>query len=443
MLNPNAPMIASICAVDLAENTLERILMGIPEDTAVGLLEFSDMQSRKPTFSIVGLGHSFRHATSASFRELAEQRVAMGTASAPLNDLPFSGGAVGFLPYQSAANPGPGLFLTTERLIVRDHLSDRGWMIAYGDEQGAPSEAALRREFEQLKRAGSGEATAFDQAVRIGAEWRQTLDEQGYIEAVQKAKRLIQDGHISQVIVSLQMMRNYNGPTFALYRSLRSVNTAAQNFYLRFPTLTLLGTPPSAYLTIADGKAEMEVGAGTRPVTGDAAIDDRVAAELAADPKERDEHDLLVDETRAVLGRIAQERSVEMPVSMQVRRFSHVMHLFSVLTAALDESRAPAEALAAALPPAPVVGVPTAAAAEAIATLERTARGPYGGVYVMADFGGNISSAIIERSMWIADNQVVFRVGAGITAESVPEAEYAECLRKAAALMSAVERVGS
>jgi anthranilate synthase component 1 len=443
MLYLNAPMIASMCAVDLAENMLERILMGIPEDTAVGLLEFSDMQSRKPTFSIVCLGHASRHATSASFRELAAQRVAMGAASAPLNDLPFSGGAVGFLPYQGAANHVPGLFLTTERLIVRDHLNDRGWMIAYGDEEDAPSEASLRREFEQLKGAGSGEATAFDQGVRIGAEWRQTLDEQDYIEAVQHAKRLIQDGYLSQVIVSLQMTRAYNGPTFPLYRSLRSVNTAAQNFYLRFPTLTLLGTPPSAYLTIADGKATMEVGAGTRPVTGDAAVDDRVAAELAADPKERDEHHLLVDEARAALGRIALKSSVEIPVSMQVRRFSHVMHLFSVLTAALDESRAPAEALAAALPPAPVVGVPTAAAAEAIATLELDARGLYGGVYFMADFGGNISSAIIERSMWIADGQVVFRVGAGITAESVPEAEYAECLRKAAALMSAVERVGS
>jgi anthranilate synthase component 1 len=187
----------------------------------------------------------------------------------------------------------------------------------------------------------------------------------------------------------------------------------------------------------------MEVGAGTRPVTSDAGLDDRVAAELVADPKERHEHRLLVDEAVATLGRIALKGSVEIPVSMQVRRFSHVMHLFTVLNAALDESRSPAEALAAVLPPAPVVGVPTMTAAEAIAKLEPGARGPYGGVYFMAGFGGNLSSAIIERSMWIADSQVVLSVGAGITADSVPEAEYAECLRKAAALMSAVERVES
>src|SRR5580658_6011822 len=429
MHNPNTPIVRSICAVDLAEDTLERILMGIPEDTAVCFLDLVDMQSRKPTFSIVGLDRCSRQATPTAFRDLAAQKTTTSAASAILNDLPFSGGAVGFLPYQGAANPVAGLFLTTERLIVRDHLNDRGWMIAYGSQEGPPSEAALRREFQQLKSAWTGEAMPSDHAIRMGSEWRQSLDEQGYIEAVQRAKRMIQDGHISQVIVSLQMMRNYDGPTFPLYRSLRSINTAAQNFYLRFPSVTLLGTPPSAYLTIADGKATMEVGAGTRPVTSDAGLDDRVAAELVADPKERHEHRLLVDEAVATLGRIALKGSVEIPVSMQVRRFSHVMHLFTVLNAALDESRSPAEALAAVLPPAPVVGVPTMTAAEAIAKLEPGARGPYGGVYFMAGFGGNLSSAIIERSMWIADSQVVLSVGAGITADSVPEAEYAECLR--------------
>jgi anthranilate synthase component I len=433
--------VVSFCEVELGHDTLDRILGGLSENVPVCLVEFADPVTREPTFSCLGTGHSESVASPEAFGDIPElhQTANLGGA-ASFPDLPFRGGLVGFMPYQAQAQPALGQFLRTDRLIVRDHRSGRGLIIAYGLEQRQTSE--LRREFDQLagppRSSASRDATG---AIHLGSEWRQSCGKETYVEAVHLAKGMIRDGALEQVIVSLQMSRQFRGPTFPIYRSLRGVNTAPQNFYLRFPSLTLLGTPPSSYLTIVNRRIMMDIGAGTRPMTGDTKTDDHVAAELAADPKEGREHELLVDEAAATLARIARKSTISVPVRMEVRRFSHVMHLFSVLTADLEEGRSPIEALAGALPPGPVVGVPTLAAADAITALESTPRGPYGGVYFMADFDGSLRSAIVERSMWISDNQIYLRVGAGITSESVPESEYAECLLKAKALMTAIERV--
>jgi anthranilate synthase component 1 len=359
-----------------------------------------------------------------------------------LRHLPFAGGAIGFLPYHEHSAALAGRVMQTDRLIVQEQGAGRGLFIASSSAADAPSVIDLQREFKALVKAcpGSGQRQG---TIHLGESWHQRCDQNAYVKAVKAAKREIARGDVQQVILSLSLSRAFSGPSYALYQSLRNINTAPQNFYLRFPSFALLGTPPSPYLTIAGGRVTMDIGAGTRAVTGDQLLDDRVAAELASDFKETREHQLLVDEARATLAQIAKPGSVTIREPMTVRRFSHVMHLFTALGADVDDSVAPSEVLAAALPPSPVTGVPTRPAARTIAALEREPRGPYGGVYILVGFEKNLHSTIVERSMWVESGEVHIRVGAGITAESDPESEYAECLRKAKALMSAVEQAGA
>jgi anthranilate synthase component 1 len=235
------------------------------------------------------------------------------------------------------------------------------------------------------------------------------------------------------------MRRPFVGDAFAAFRLLSARSRTPINFLLRFPGFALLGTPPSPFLRLSGGFLVSEVGAGTRPVTGDADADRRAAEDLRSDQKELLEHRQLIEQAAAELHAIVGETAVEVPIMMELRKFAHVMHLMSQLRAPLPEGISAIHALQAAFPPTPVVGVPKPVAWQAVADIERSHRGPYGGVFGLVGFDGTMNSAIIERSIWIASGMAHLRVGAGITAGSVPEREFAECLQKARGLKDAID----
>ena len=437
----------TVCEIEIEENTLDAILQNLPDNIPAFLIEVTDLASRQHTYTYLGIGNSLINTPDHSLEGTisALEKVVMTTPSsrlgknAALEALPFYGGVVGFIPYQDATGSMPSHFFRTDRLIVQDHRNGTGVMIAHGNGVAPPDREALNREFQQFTTMSSTSRPEGNCLIRT--EWEHLCDKSNYLDAVRRAKSMIEAERLRQVVISLRLACDYHGSTYSLYRSLRRTNTAPQNFYLRFPSLTVLGTPPSTYLEIQQGDATLDIGAGTRPVTGDLQIDERVANELSADLKERLEHTMLVDEAVATLSRVGQAGTVHCPVGMEIRRFSHVMHLFTVVRAMLEENRSALRALLDALPPTPVVGVPVHEAVNVIAELENTRRGPYGGIYLLAGFDGNLQSAIVERSMWIIGSRLHLSVGAGITADSVPEIEYAECLQKAEALMKAVERV--
>src|SRR5206468_563425 len=179
--------------------------------------------------------------------------------------------------------------------------------------------------------------------------------------------------------------------------------------------------------------------AGTRKRGATEEEDRRLAAELSEHPKELAEHIMLLDLARNDVGRVVRFGTERVDEMMTLERYSHVMHLTSQVSGELVETKGPIDVLRATLPAGTVSGAPKVRAMEIIDDLEPTKRGPYAGVVGYFDFSGNLDTAIAIRTMFVtAAGRASVQAGAGIVADSDPEAEDEECRNKAAALLAAV-----
>lgn len=179
--------------------------------------------------------------------------------------------------------------------------------------------------------------------------------------------------------------------------------------------------------------------AGTRPRGATPADDARLAEELAADPKERAEHVMLVDLGRNDLGRVARPGTVRVSKYMEVERYSHVLHLVSHVEGRLAPGLDALDALRSVFPAGTLSGAPKVRAMQLIAAAERERRGLYGGAIGYLGYDGNLDTAIAIRSAVLRDGVAHLHAGAGIVAGSVPEREFEETEHKAAALRRALE----
>ena len=182
--------------------------------------------------------------------------------------------------------------------------------------------------------------------------------------------------------------------------------------------------------------------AGTRPRGRTEDEDQRLGEELKRNEKERAEHVMLVDLGRNDLGRVCEYGSVRVPTYMTLERYSHVMHLVSVVDGKLDESHDRLDALVACFPAGTVSGAPKVRAMEIVAELEGGRRGVYAGAVGYLDFAGNLDFCITIRTVLIENGRAYVQAGAGIVADSNPTAEYEETRDKARAV-SARARAGA
>ncbi|MBA3690636.1 MAG: anthranilate synthase component I family protein, partial [Actinobacteria bacterium] len=160
--------------------------------------------------------------------------------------------------------------------------------------------------------------------------------------------------------------------------------------------------------------------------------------ELLADPKEQAEHAMLVDLARNDLGRVCVPGSVHPTELMVVERFSKVMHIVSTIEGELAPDQHPLDALAVTFPAGTVTGAPKRRAMELIAEHEPTARGPYAGAVGYLTFAGDLDFCITIRTAVVAEGRAHVQTGAGVVADSDPDAELRETKAKAAALLPAV-----
>jgi anthranilate synthase component 1 len=179
--------------------------------------------------------------------------------------------------------------------------------------------------------------------------------------------------------------------------------------------------------------------AGSRPRGATPGADAELADELLADPKERAEHLMLVDLSRNDLVKVCNPTSVEVVEFMAVRRFSHIMHLCSTVVGQLRDGATALEALVATFPAGTLSGAPKPRAIALIDELEPAGRGIYGGTVGYFDFAGDMDMAITIRTALIREGRASVQAGAGIVADSVEAAEYAESRAKAAAAVRAVQ----
>ena len=260
-----------------------------------------------------------------------------------------------------------------------------------------------------------------------------------YHRNVCQAKEYIRAGDIFQVVLSQRLRMPVRCDPFDIYRALRFINPSPYMFFLQMDDLHLIGASPEMLVRVHGRRVEYGPIAGTRPRGASAQEDARLAQELLADEKERAEHIMLVDLGRNDLGRVCEFGTVKVTDLMRVERYSHVMHLVSSVEGRLQSGLDCFHALQSCLPAGTVSGAPKVRAMEIIEELEPSRRGVYAGAVGYVDFSGNLDTCIALRTLVVTRGAAYIQAGGGIVADSTPEAEYAESLSKARALIRAVK----
>lgn len=261
-----------------------------------------------------------------------------------------------------------------------------------------------------------------------------------YKKNVETVKSQIIQGEIIQAVISQPFRASSIPPDpTALYRAQRYINPSPYMFFMHLDDTVLVGSSPETMVRLENGIATLRPIAGTRP-RGKTEQEDRAFAdEMLQDEKERAEHLMLVDLGRNDLGRVAETGTVQVTDLMIVERYSHVMHLVSNITCDLMEKCDAWELLKATFPAGTLSGAPKVRAMEIISELEPEPRGPYGGAVGYISFHGNMDLAITIRTACINGESLTVRAGAGIVADSEPEAEHTETVNKAMAIGRALE----
>src|SRR2546430_8210964 len=257
--------------------------------------------------------------------------------------------------------------------------------------------------------------------------------------AVEQAKEYIRGGDIFQVGLSQRFESSFSGDPLNFYRCLRFINPSPYMFCLKFGAdFALVGSSPEMHVRLIGDAVEIRPLAGTRPRGDTSAQDEKNAAELLADPKERAEHVMLVDLARNDVGRVSDFGPVGVIELMEIERYSHVMHIVSNVTGRLRAGCTGFDLLKATFPAGTVSGAPKIRAMQIISELEKTRRGCYAGVIGYLGFDGNVDSCIALRCAILKNGKVYFQAGAGIVADSNPHFEYEETVNKARAMAKAL-----
>ena len=256
--------------------------------------------------------------------------------------------------------------------------------------------------------------------------------------AVLEAVEDIKAGETFQVVVSQRFEVPCTADALDVYRVLRRSNPSPYMYLLRLDGLDVVGSSPEALVTVHDRHVLTHPIAGSQPRGATPEADAEHEAHLLADPKERAEHLMLVDLGRNDLGRVCVPGTVSVVEFMQVRRYSHIMHLESTVVGQLSPGRTALDATLSCFPAGTLSGAPKVRAMEIIDRLEASRRGLYGGVVGYFDFAGNSDVAIAIRTAVLKDGTAYVQAGGGIVADSVPASEDLESRNKAAAALRAV-----
>ncbi len=381
-----------------------------------------------------------------------------GAGRAPLDDLPpFAGGAVGWLGYDAvrlieavpAHLPDPlalpdAWFAVYPAVAALDRVRQRLLLIATVP-VGSEPDVAYGSALAALDRLEGTLAAPLDEARPAAlpavcgggqpdASWTVAPEDGRFLAAVARARDEICAGECFQIVLSRRWSRPVSAPPIALYRALRLANPAPYMFYLDAGETQILGSSPETLAKLRGRQASTSPIAGTRRRGHTPAEDARLAAELAADEKERAEHLMLVDLGRNDIGKVAVAGSVKVARFMEVERYSQVMHLTSEVHGELEAGRDALDVLLACFPAGTLTGAPKVRAMELIEELEVLRRGVYGGAVGYFDFGGDMDACIAIRTAVLARGGMHVQAGAGIVFDSEPESELAECANKARAL---------
>lgn len=391
---------------------------------------------------------------------------------------PFQGGIAGILSYDFVryiekipSNSADDLnlpdahFLMTDKLVAFDHLLRKAWLIVcpalrdscFGKEimgnldwteKFDEAEYEVNKLADRLQNCIARRNTLADPSVIFNSDSGHRIEivyemtRQKYMDVVVQAKEYISAGDIFQANLSQRVSAHIGKKDpWRLYGIIRSINPAPFAAFLDFGDYQIVSSSPERLIRTKGGIIDTRPIAGTRPRGRDAGEDEFMRTELLLNEKERAEHIMLIDLERNDLGRVSEYGTVKVDELMITEDCSHVIHIVSNVRGNLAYGKDCFDAIRAAFPGGTITGVPKVRCMEIIDELEPVRRGPYTGSIGYIGFSGNMDLNIIIRSFVIKNGTAYVQAGAGIVADSDPEREYYETLKKAQALIKALEMI--
>jgi len=366
---------------------------------------------------------------------------------------PFIGGYIGYIGYDMARGierlPRPAvasgfpdaLLGRVDTFLVFDHRGQEIALMHTIPEPGVSDEAALirsRAEFSVVEDGLYSRAARPPDIPSACTVQDVSISEQGFMDAVLKAKQYILEGEIIQTVLSRRLTLDATCDTFDTFRRLRRINPSPYMFYIKLDDVTLIGSSPEVMVKVKGGAITTLPIAGTRPRGATPQADKDLAHELLADEKERAEHLMLLDLARNDVGRVALPGTVQVAYRDKVKFYSHVMHIVSCVKGVRPPDVHAVDLLTACVPAGTVSGAPKVRAMEIIDELEGRCRGPYAGAVGYFSYSGNIDTGIGIRTIFVKGRTYHVQAGAGIVWDSVPEGELKEIDNKLRALSTAM-----
>ncbi len=366
-------------------------------------------------------------------------REQLGAPRTNADELPFTGGAVGWLGYDLARRferlglgsrlhpllPELAVGIYDWALLI-DHAEQTSWLVGQGSVTD-PVPMRLRALVLRPRPAAVG-------SFRIIGPTRSNLDRAAYGRRFDQVQAYIHAGDCYQVNLARRWSAPALGDPWRAYLRLREINPAPFAAWMHIPGVRILSASPERFLAVRAGRVETCPIKGTRPRDPDPARDRALARELHASPKDRAENLMIVDLLRNDLGRSCRTGSIAVPRLFGIETFASVHHLVSTVTGRLDPATDPLTLLRGCLPGGSITGAPKRRAMQIIDALEGEARGIYCGNLFYLGYDGNMDSNIAIRTLSLAGGTLCWHAGGGLVADSRCEAEWDEIGVKAQAM---------
>lgn len=421
------------------------------------LLESVPTDSEKSRYSIIALDpvHEFKTngmlvtvdgQTSESKDPLLALQNLVVVQEQPVEELPFQGGAIGYVGFDTVAcyeklenqpkdeldMPDSHLFLY-ETFVIFDHRQEKIKIVVDNVYSGRQNLEHVVLAIENKLKLPVADELVPVKLHELNPKSNVTPEQ--FKKIVNHTKELIQEGDMFQMVPSQRFSFEFEDKPFDFYRQLRRTNPSPYMYYMDYGDYQIIGSSPESLVTVRGETVTTNPIAGTRKRGQTLTEDVAIAKELKTNEKELAEHRMLVDLGRNDLGKVSEYGSVKVTTLLEIQKYRYIMHLVSEVSGKLRAHTPAIEALKATLPAGTVSGAPKVRALQRIYEMEPVKRGVYAGAIGYLSRDNQMDFAIAIRTMVVKSNKGYVQAGAGIVYDSIAENEYQETLNKAKALL--------
>jgi para-aminobenzoate synthetase component 1 len=376
-------------------------------------------------------------------------RSELGEQVAPIENVPFAGGALGYWGYELARRMYALSSVAEDVGLLPDMvIGIYDWALVLDHQQRTASLVSHQRFAETaqllpeiLQRLQSKPQLPPD-TFRVQGKIISNFTPDSYTAAFAQVQDYLKAGDCYQINLAQRFSAAAAGEALGAYLKLRSLSPAPYSAFLNFPRIKVLCASPERFLNVQNGSVETKPIKGTRPRGSDEQQDHKLVEELRNHPKDRAENLMIVDLLRNDLGKSCAPGSVRVPKLFEVESYANVHHLVSTVEGKLAEGRDALNILRDCFPGGSVTGAPKLRAMQIIEQLEPHRRGIYCGAIGYIGFDGNMDTNIVIRTLVYNGREISCWAGGGIVADSNVSAEYKETLDKASAMLKLLRNYG-